>query len=80
MTTTPETLPRRLRETLDSIVRLTEQNGCPPSLAELSWALRSSSIQQTAARVRLLQKRGLISREQFRGRSIRLVRPPEPPN
>ena len=74
-----ESLPPRQREVLSLIESLTEDNGYPPTLAELAKALGLKNRMTVHQHVAALKKKGFVLWEPGLNRSLRVVNPSELP-
>ena len=72
-----ESLPPRQREVLSLIESLTEDNGYPPTLAELAKALGLKNRMTVHQHVAALKKKGFVLWEPGLNRSLRVVSPGE---
>ena len=70
-----EQLPARQRDVVMQIVRLTEDCGYPPTLAELAKALGLRNRMTVHQHVAALKKKGFVQWEPGLNRSLRLVGP-----
>lgn len=70
---TSEVLPPRQKEVLGLIVRLTEDKGYPPTLAELAKALGLRNRMTVHQHVVALKKKGMVHWEPGLNRSLRVV-------
>lgn len=70
-----ESLPPRQREVLRLIVRLTEEQGYPPTLAELALAMGLKNRMTVHQHVVALKKKGLVHWEPGLNRSLRVLSP-----
>lgn len=70
---TVESLPPRQREVLSLIVRLTEEHGYPPTLAELAKAMGLRNRMTVHQHVVALKKKGMVRWEPGLNRSLRVV-------
>ncbi len=68
-----ESLPPRQRDVLRLIVRLTEEQGYPPTLAELALAMGLKNRMTVHQHVAALKKKGLVLWEPGLNRSLRVV-------
>lgn len=68
-----ERITKRQLDLFNAIKKLTEQNGVPPTIAELKHSLGVSSDQSVYQLLQRLSSAGLITRERGKKRSIRLV-------
>src|SRR5271154_6657969 len=66
-------LPTRQRDVLRLIVELTEENGYPPTLAELAKALGLKNRMTVHQHVVALKKKGLVQWEPGLNRSLRVL-------
>jgi repressor LexA len=70
-----ESLPPRQREVLRLIVSLTEEQGYPPTLAELALAMGLKNRMTVHQHVVALKKKGLVHWEPGLNRSLRVLSP-----
>jgi repressor LexA len=75
--TTVESLPPRQREVLALIQQLTEEQGYPPTLAELAKALGLKNRMTIHQHVVALKKKGMVRWEPGLNRSLRVLNPDE---
>lgn len=68
-----ESLPPRQRDVLRSIVRLTDEHGYPPTLAELAVALGLRNRMTVHQHVAALKKKGLVHWEPGLNRSLKVI-------
>lgn len=68
-----DTLPPRQKQVLSLIVKLTEERGFPPSLAELAKAMGLKNRMTVHQHVVALKKKGLVIWEPGLNRSLRLA-------
>src|SRR5580704_10138437 len=68
-----EDLPTRQKDVLRFIVALTEENGYPPTLAELAKALGLKNRMTVHQHVVALKKKGLVQWEPGLNRSLRVL-------
>ncbi|CAN5384079.1 transcriptional repressor LexA [soil metagenome] len=66
-------LPPRQRDVINHIINLTEENGYPPTLAELAAALGLKNRMTVHQHVAALKKKGLVHWEPGLNRSLRVV-------
>ena len=69
---------RRQKEVLDAIEKFIERHGYAPSLEEIGASLKLNSVSTVHKHLTNLQRKGLLSREWNRGRSITVTPPPAP--
>lgn len=69
---------RRQKEVLDAIATFIERHGYAPSLEEIGASLKLNSVSTVHKHLTNLQRKGLLSREWNRGRSITITPPPAP--
>lgn len=69
----PLPLPARQRDVINLIVRLTEEHGYPPTLAELAQGLGLKNRMTVHQHVAALKKKGLVHWEPGLNRSIRVL-------
>jgi repressor LexA len=69
----PSDLPVRQRDVLNLIASLTEENGYPPSLAELAKALGLKNRMTVHQHVAALKKKGFVHWEPGLNRSLRVL-------
>lgn len=70
-----EQLPARQRDVVLQIIKLTEENGYPPTLAELATALGLKNRMTVHQHVAALKKKGFVLWEPGLNRSLRLAGP-----
>ena len=70
---TTNILTQKQKETLDYIERYVRQNGHSPLVTELQKHFGLSSIRSVTQRLDALEYKGLISRDKFRHRGIRII-------
>ena len=68
-----DSLPARQRDVLDMIIRLTDENSYPPTLAELAKALGLKNRMTVHQHVAALKKKGFVLWEPGLNRSLRVV-------
>ncbi len=68
-----ESLPARQRDVLSMIIRLTDENSYPPTLAELAKALGLKNRMTVHQHVAALKKKGFVLWEPGLNRSLRVV-------
>jgi repressor LexA len=68
-----DSLPARQRDVLDMIIRLTDSNSYPPTLAELAKALGLKNRMTVHQHVAALKKKGFVLWEPGLNRSLRVV-------
>ena len=73
MVDTVKPLPARQRDVITQIVKLTDENGYPPSLAELAKALGLKNRMTVHQHVAALKKKGLVHWEPGLNRSLRVL-------
>lgn len=61
------------KDTLALIERLTNEKGMAPTLTELRDALSLKSLRSVTQRVESLERKGMLTRDRFQHRSIRLL-------
>ena len=66
-------LPPRQRDVINQIINLTEENGYPPTLAELAAALGLKNRMTVHQHVAALKKKGLVHWEPGLNRSLKVV-------
>lgn len=66
-------LPPRQRDVINHIINLTEENGYPPTLAELAAALGLKNRMTVHQHVAALKKKGLVHWEPGLNRSLKVV-------
>jgi len=66
-------LPPRQQDVLNSIVELTDENGSPPTLAELAKALGLKNRMTVHQHVAALKRKGLVNWESGLNRSLRVL-------
>jgi SOS-response transcriptional repressor LexA len=66
-------LPPRQRDVVNHIINLTEENGYPPTLAELAAALGLKNRMTVHQHVAALKKKGLVHWEPGLNRSLKVV-------
>jgi len=69
---------KRQKEVLDAISDFVDRHGYAPSLEEIGASLRLSSVSTVHKHLTNLQRKGLLSREWNRGRSVTVTPPPAP--
>ncbi len=69
---------KRQKEVLDAISAFVDRHGYAPSLEEIGASLRLSSVSTVHKHLTNLQRKGLLSREWNRGRSVTVTPPPAP--
>lgn len=69
---------RRQKEVLDAIEAFVERHGYAPSLEEIGRSLKLSSVSTVHKHLTNLQRKGLLSREWNRGRSVTVTPPAAP--
>ena len=75
MVDTVKPLPARQRDVITLIVKLTDENGYPPSLAELAVGLGLKNRMTVHQHVAALKKKGLVQWEPGLNRSLRVLPP-----
>jgi len=71
-------ITRRQKQVLDAIAAFVERHGYTPSLEEIGRSLKLSSVSTVHKHLTNLEKKGLLSREWNRGRSVSVNPPPAP--
>src|ERR1700733_9441492 len=66
-------LPPRQRDVINQIINLTEENGYPPTLAELAAALGLKNRMTVHQHVAALKKKGLVHWEPGLNRSLKVI-------
>jgi repressor LexA len=61
------------KETVSSIEKFSEKEGKSPTLTELRELLKLRSLRSVTQRIEILERKGIIRRDKFRHRSIRLI-------
>ncbi len=69
---------KRQKEVLDAIEAFVERHGYAPSLEEIGRSLKLSSVSTVHKHLTNLQRKGLLSREWNRGRSVTVTPPAAP--
>lgn len=71
------TLTPAQKETLRIIEEYQHEHGASPTITELSEALKLRSLRSVTQRLESLERKGLITRDRFRHRNIRIIGTPD---